>query len=276
MSASTMGDKSGANRAATVSSAPRTLEKTSPMENLGDRRKSALQKYSDFFVGKPGLGALLAYELYTVVGSSLPGALGYLARAALYKRLLGRCGGGVQFGRNLVLRHPGKMYIGSNTAIDDDCLLDARGTTEGSFTIGDRVLIARACLLQSKNDTGMVEIGDECNIGGQTTLSSSGGIRMGRFVNIAGQCYIGGGRYHTERLDIPMMKQGVYSRGPVVIGDDVWLGAGARVIDGVTIGEGAVIGAGAVVSKDVPPYAVAAGVPARVVAWRREGPPEAD
>jgi acetyltransferase-like isoleucine patch superfamily enzyme len=217
------------------------------------------------------MGALLAYELYTVIGSSLPGALGYVARSVLYRRLLGRCGGGVQFGRNLALRHPGKMYIGRGTAIDDDCLLDARTTTEGSFVIGDRVLIARACVIQSKTDAGAVEIGDECNIGGQTTLSSNGGIRLGRYVLIAGQCYIGGGRYHNDRLDVPMMKQGVYTRGPVVIGDDVWLGAGARVMDGVTIGEGAIIGAGAVVTKDVPAHAIAAGIPARVVASRHPG-----
>jgi acetyltransferase-like isoleucine patch superfamily enzyme len=241
------------------------------MENLGDGRKSALKKYSDFFVGTRGMGALLAYELYTVIGSSLPGALGYLARSVLYRRILGRCGGGVQFGRNLALRHPGKMYIGRGTAIDDDCLLDARTTTEGSFVIGDRVLIARACVIQSKTDAGAVEIGDECNIGGQTTLSSNGGIRLGRYVLIAGQCYIGGGRYHNDRLDVPMMKQGVYTRGPVVIGDDVWLGAGARVMDGVTIGEGAIIGAGAVVTKDVPARAIAAGIPARVVASRHPG-----
>lgn len=269
MSTSTKSDRTGTGRPTTVSPEPRTLEKTSPMENLGDGRKSALQKYSDFFVGRPGLGALAMYEICTVLGSSFPGALGYIVRGAAYRRLLGRCGGGVQFGRNLVLRHPGKMHVGGGTAIDDDCLLDARGTTEGGFVIGERVLIARACLIQSKNDTGTIEIGDETNIGGQTTLSSSGGIRLGRYVNVAGQCYIGGGRYHTQRLDVPMMKQGVYSRGPVLIGDDVWLGAGARVIDGVAIGQGAVIGAGAVVTKDVPAYAIAAGVPARVVAFRR-------
>jgi serine acetyltransferase len=123
MSTSTTGDNAGTKEEAVASTAPRGLGKASPMENLGDGRKSALKKYSDFFVGTRGMGALLAYELYTVIGSSLPGALGYLARSVLYRRLLGRCGGGVQFGRNLALRHPGKMYIGRGTAIDDDCLL---------------------------------------------------------------------------------------------------------------------------------------------------------
>lgn len=245
-----------------------TLRKASPMADLQDERKSPLRKYADFFVGRRGLWPLLEYELYTALGSMCPGAFGYLARQVLYKRLLGRCGGGVQFGRNVALRHPGKMHIGAGTAIDDDCLLDARGVSDGGFVIGDRVLIARACLIQSKSDAGTIAIGDDCSIGGQSTLSASGGIRLGRYVMVAGQCYIGGGRYHTERSGVPMMKQGIYSRGPVVVEDDVWVGAGARLLDGVTVGEGAVIGAGAVVSKDIPPYAIAAGVPAKLVAFR--------
>jgi acetyltransferase-like isoleucine patch superfamily enzyme len=57
-------------------------------------------------------------------------------------------------------------------------------------------------------------------------------------------------------------------KGPITIGHDVWIGANAIVLSGVTIGNGAVIAAGAVVTRDVPPYAVAAGVPARVIKYR--------
>lgn len=249
------------------------VAKESTMEGLAQSRASALKKYSDFFVGEPGLRALLKYELSTVIGSSLPGALGYLARKVLYRSLIGECGGGVQFGRNVALRHPGKMRIGAGTAVDDDCLLDARGTDPGSFVIGERVLIARACLIQSKSDAGTVEIGDECSIGGQTTITSTGGIRLGRHVLMAGQCYIGGGRYRTDDPDVPIMYQEMYSRGPVVIGDGVWLGARVTVIDGVEIGEGAVVGAGSVVTKAVPARAIAVGAPARVVASRLDGEP---
>ncbi|MEM1355062.1 MAG: acyltransferase [Planctomycetota bacterium] len=244
------------------------IKKASAMDNLSAEKKSALAKYADFFVGRSGLLALIKYELLTLIGGSTPGAAGYLARKLLYKRLLGACGGGVQFGKNVALRHPGKMQIGTGTAVDDDCLLDARGTTEAGFVIGEQVLIARACLVQAKTDAGSVKIGDRCSIGGQSTITSTGGIELGASVLIAGQCYIGGGRYHTDRLDVPMMDQGMYSRGPVVIGDDVWIGAGARVLDGVKVGRGAIVGAGAVVTKDVPEFAIVAGVPAKVVGQR--------
>jgi virginiamycin A acetyltransferase len=60
----------------------------------------------------------------------------------------------------------------------------------------------------------------------------------------------------------------VISKGPICIGNDVWIGARSVVVSGVTIGDGAVIGAGAVVTSDIPPYAIVAGAPARVLKFR--------
>jgi acetyltransferase-like isoleucine patch superfamily enzyme len=73
--------------------------------------------------------------------------------------------------------------------------------------------------------------------------------------------------HRFEAVDIPIMHQGIRAVG-ISISDDVWIGAGCILLDGVIVGSGSVIAAGAVVSKSIPPMAVAAGVPARVLRYR--------
>jgi len=234
-----------------------TLEKDDVREGVGGDR-GALRKYQDFFVGSRSMGTLIRYELAQLLATYIPGAPGYVLRKLLVVPLLESAGDGVQIGRGVTFRHPGKMTIGSQTAIDDACALDARGVEEGAFNIGSDVLIARGTAITSKADHGFVEIGDHCTIGKNCILGSCGGIRIGEWVGIAGDCYIGGGRYRTDETDVPMMKQELYTEGPVVIGDDCWIGAGARILDGVTIGRGSIIGAGAIVREDVPEHTVVA------------------
>lgn len=84
---------------------------------------------------------------------------------------------------------------------------------------------------------------------------------IGEFVTIRDQ------NHHFADISNPIRDQGFTSR-PVIIGDDVWIGRGVFVGAGVTIGEGAVIGANSVVTRDIPPYAVAVGAPARVIRTR--------
>jgi acetyltransferase-like isoleucine patch superfamily enzyme len=240
----------------TTSSKKEAIQKASGGAAVADEKTSSIQKYVGFFVGRSGWGPLVKYEMITCLCGLLPGAIGYLLRKKLYPGLIGRIGSGVQWGRNVSLRHPGKMEIGDRTAIDEGSLLDARGVEAGQFRIGSDVLIARDVVIQSKTDHGIVEVGDRTILSNGTTISSAGGVRIGRDVLIAAHCYIGGGRYHTEDTETPMVRQGLYTTGQVVIGDDVWIGAGARILDGVTIGRGTIVGAGAVVQNDLPEYTV--------------------
>lgn len=75
--------------------------------------------------------------------------------------------------------------------------------------------------------------------------------------------------HNTARTDIPMNQQGHLEKKEVVIGDDVWIGRRVIILPGIKIGNGVIIGAGAVVTKDVPDYAVVAGVPAKVIKYRK-------
>lgn len=104
-------------------------------------------------------------------------------------------------------------------------------------------------------------VGINCEIFGPVTIGDD--VMMGPEVVV----YTSGHRF--DRLDVPMWKQGSTDPRPVKIGSDVWIGRRAIILPGVEIGDGAVIGAGAVVTKNVPPYAVVGGSPAKVFKYRK-------
>jgi acetyltransferase-like isoleucine patch superfamily enzyme len=230
---------------------------------------SPLQRYRAKAFGGPGILPFLRYELATFLFGNMSGGAGYLMRKLSYARLLGASGTGIIFGKGIVLRHPGRIFLGDRVAIDDYAFIDAGGAGTEGVRIGSDVILCRNCVIQGK--TGPIAIDDRADIGCNTIVSSVTGVAIGRAALIAGNCYIGGARYVTDRLDVSMLDQGVYSEGPIAIEDDVWLGAGVVVLDGIRIGKGAIVGAGAVVTKDIPEYSVAVGVPARVIGTR-DGP----
>lgn len=104
-------------------------------------------------------------------------------------------------------------------------------------------------------------IGINCELYGPITIGDN--VMMGPEVVI----YTSGHKF--DRLDITMIEQGSTDTEPVVIGSDVWIGRRVMIMPGVKIGDGCVIGAGAVVTKDVPPYSVVGGVPAKVIKTRK-------
>lgn len=240
-------------------------------DQLFDARSSALEKYARLVVGRAGWRALLRHEFVTMVSQSVPGAFGLVLRKALYPWLLGACGRGVVFGQHVALRHPGKIRIGDNVVIDDNCLLDAKGEANAGITIGNGVFIGRNTILSCKN--GDIELGDRANIGFNCEVFSASRVTLGPDALLAAYCYVVGGDHDFSDTSKAVLAQGRTSAG-VAIGAGVWIGAGAKVLDGVSVGAHAIIGAQAVVKDAVPDYAIAVGIPAKVIGRRAGAPPE--
>ena len=210
---------------------------------------------------------LLQFELSQICFANLGGGAGYLARRLSLSSLFRECGSGLILGRGIILRRLAAISLGKNVAIDDHTLIDGGMESACRIDIGAGVIISKGSVIQAKN--GPLEIGDECDIGAHTIISSAGGIFLAPNVLIAGNCYIGGARYNLDALDTPIMYQGVYSRGPIRVGEGTWIGASVNILDGVTIGKGCVVGAGSTVLKDIPDYSIAVGSPATVIKNRR-------
>ena len=234
-------------------------------DQLSDRRTSARAKYETLVVGRRGWGPLLKHEAVTLIAQPVPGALGFALRKLLYPLLLGACGRGVVFGQHVTLRHPHKIRLGDDVVIDDNCLLDAKGSSNGGITLGNGVFVGRNTILSCKN--GDIELADGANIGFNCEVFSASRVRIGRDSLLAAYCYVIGGDHDFSDGNAAVLSQGRRSAG-VTIGEGAWLGAGAKILDGVSIGARAVIGAGAVVRHSVPDGAVAVGIPARVVSQR--------
>lgn len=113
-----------------------------------------------------------------------------------------------------------------------------------------------------------VSLGDYSGIGVNAKIH--GACTIGSHVMMGEDCTIITRNHNFERTDIPMMEQGFEQERPVQIGNDVWIGDKVTILPGVCIGDGCIIGAGAVVTHHIPPYAIAAGVPAKVIKFRKD------
>jgi acetyltransferase-like isoleucine patch superfamily enzyme len=128
------------------------------------------------------------------------------------------------------------------------------------FSLGDySVIESFACI---NNAVGDVMIGDHTRIGLHSTII--GPVEIGSHVNLAQGITVTALNHNFDNTEKRIDEQGV-STNPVTIEDDVWIGANAVILPGVTIGNHCVVAAGAVVTKDVPPHSLVAGVPAKVI-----------
>lgn len=188
----------------------------------------------------------------------------------LIKRVLCLARGIRESGKNVyispraIVKRGNRIRTGNNVVIERGAMLWI--DTESSYiTIGDDSYLSSYCIL--KTFDGWIKMGNNCTVNNYAILYGHGGLEIGNDVRIAAQVIVISMNHVFEDPDTPIWKQGIKAKG-IKIEDDVWIGAGAKVLDGVTIGKGSVVGAGAVVTDNIPPYSIAIGVPAKVIKKR--------
>ncbi len=171
-------------------------------------------------------------------------------QARSIKKQLKICGSGVGFHGVEQFLGGSKIELGNNIFFGKGLVLTAweeyrGGGYDPSIKISNNCSFGMYCHITATN---RIEIGEGC--------------LTGKWVTITDNSH---GRTDYESLVIRPVERMLYSKGPVIIGKNVWIGDKATILPGVNIGEGAVIAANAVVTKDVPPFAIVAGVPAKII-----------
>ena len=146
---------------------------------------------------------------------------------------------------------PQNISIGNNSSIMSHCIIETYVVSGNNpqLKIGDRV-----------------SLGEYSHITCANKVTIGNGVLTGRFVLITDNSH---GNNTKEVADIAPLAREIHSNGPVCIGENVWIGDKATILPNVTIGKGCIIAANAVVTKDIPEYSVAAGVPAKVIKTTR-------
>ena len=134
-------------------------------------------------------------------------------------------------------------------------------------TIGRRAMIA-VHKLPDAIENPEIRIGNNCNIGDDCNLQSCNSIRLGNGILLGRKVMLNDtshGSFLREQLDTQPNLRPLCSKGPIIIDDNVWIGEMVCILGNVHIGKGSIIGAGSVVTKDIPPYSLAVGSPAKVI-----------
>jgi acetyltransferase-like isoleucine patch superfamily enzyme len=162
------------------------------------------------------------------------------------------------------IKNPEDIELGSNVVIEKYARLECLGDSSHLY-IGDGTSFRPFTYIKAIN--GKVSIGKNCTLNEFSFINATGNVIIGNNVNIGSHVVIVSTNHIYKDPDKLISEQGTCSEG-INIEDDVWIGTSAIILDGVTLGKGSVIAAGAVVTNPVPKYAVAAGVPAKVIKRR--------
>jgi acetyltransferase-like isoleucine patch superfamily enzyme len=205
---------------------------------------------------------MLEQTLLTGVGW-VPTVVGIGLRGLVYRLIL-RMDGWAAIESGIRLRFASNIRLGHGAYLDQGVYLHA---CPNGIEIGANTLVMHGSVLHVYNFRDILHagiyIGRDCLIGEYNVLRGQGGITIGDRVYTSPMVQMLAVNHVFDDPRRPFVEQGITAEG-ITLDDDVWVGSGAIITDGVHIGRGAVVAAGAVVTRDVPPYSIVAGVPARV------------
>jgi len=194
----------------------------------------------------------------------IPTVLGIGIRSVAYRLVL-RMHGAAAIEKGVRIRFAGNVTLERGVYLDQGVYLHA---CPNGIHIGRNTLVMHGSVLHVYNFRDIphsgIWIGEDSLIGEYNVIRGQGGVRIGSRVFTSPMVQFLAVDHLFDDRTRPFVEQGITARG-ITVQDDVWIGSGAVVTDGVTIGRGAVVAAGAVVTRDVPPYTVVAGTPARPV-----------
>ncbi|MCU0567681.1 MAG: acyltransferase [Oculatellaceae cyanobacterium Prado106] len=219
---------------------------------MGEITLSLIQKY---------------WEEYVITGfiGAIPTPIGTVLRNLIYPMVFKRFGKSAHIRVNARFVGVEVTEIGNNVRLLGQSNITSRGS---QIFLKDRVSIDRGVEIRMGEDQqAHLEIGEDTYIGPYVVIIGPGTIKIGKDCLIAAHASLNSNNHIFAEQATPIRLQGITCRG-IEIEDDCWLGTGVRVVDGVTIGKGCVVGAGAVVTRSLPPYSIAVGVPARVIGQR--------
>lgn len=196
---------------------------------------------------KNSVGKLLINEILIWIETfvnSIPGKTGSVLRRLWFRRRF-KSSATLCIGRSCQFVAAHSMSFEGTTLISDRCYFNAEG---GSIHIGNQTAF---------------------NSGVHINASGGGSIVIGRHCPIGPGVVMRTANHRFSRTDINIQEQG-HDAADIIVEDNCWIGANAVILGGVCIGTGAVIGAGAVVTKNIPSMAVAVGIPAKVIKYRKE------
>jgi acetyltransferase-like isoleucine patch superfamily enzyme/putative methionine-R-sulfoxide reductase with GAF domain len=194
-------------------------------------------------------------------------ALGAKLRNVLYRTIFARIGSSVYIQNGVEFLSASCIEISDGVHIFNDVRLNARGHEKNKICLGKGVALERGVEIGSLENT-CIHIHENTYIAPYVCIAGPGNIKIGKHCMIAAHSGIYANNHNFADMTVLIREQGVTRKG-IIIEDNCWLGHGVTVLDGVTIGQGSVIGAGSVVTKDIPAFSVAVGVPAKVIRDRQ-------